>query len=315
MNMVVTEADTMGSDISWSELGQLGKVQLHPWTAAGAVAERLRDADIAIINKAKITSEVLAQCPKLKLICLTATGHDCVDKAATKAKGVSVSNVPEYGAHSVAQFAWSLILELANRVGQHDRAVRAGEWGQAKVFCLWKTPQVELFGKTLGLIGAGRIGTQVAQIALAFGLKVVGLPGPSGKLPPGIEPVSLDELLAQSDIVSLHCPLTDKTKHIINKENLAKMKPGAWLINTARGGLIDDAALKLALGAGKPAFAALDVLITEPPPADHPLLGLPNCLITPHMAWTTAEARRRLMAETVANVRAFVEGKPRNLVG
>lgn len=314
MNIIVTEADTMGSEVSWSDLAQLGRLVLHPWTAPEDVANRLADADVAIINKARIGAELLDRCPRLKLVCLTATGHDCVDKQATSARGVTVCNVPEYGTHSVAQFTWSLILDLANKVGLHDEAVRQGEWCRAKVFCLWKTPQVELAGKTLGLIGSGRIGAQVARIAQAFGLRVVGVPGPSGKMPDGVTPGSLESVLAQADIVSLHCPLTDSTRKIINQKTLALMKPGSWLINTARGGLIDDEALRQALAKGRPGWAAVDVLVPEPPPSDHPLLGLPNCLVTPHMAWTTAEARTRLMRETVENVRAFLAGTPRNTV-
>ena len=315
MNIVVTEALTMGPEISWEPLKAFGNLTIHDSTTPDLVAERLRQADIAVINKARITPAVLEQCASLKLVTLTATGHDCVDKTASKAKGVLVANVPEYGTHTVAQFTWSLILELAHRVGHHGQLSQDGSWSKSPVFCLWRTPQVELAGKTLGLVGVGRIGAQVARIAQAMDLKVIALPGPSGKVPAGVTAVTLDQLLEQSDIISLHCPLNDSNRHLINRETLVKMKPGAWLINTARGGLIDDLALREALISGKPSQAALDVLLTEPPSANHPLFGLPNCLVTPHMAWTTREARQRLMNETTENIRGFLAGKPRNLVG
>ena len=315
MNIVVTEALTMGSEISWEPLKALGNLIIHESTTPDRVAERLKDADIAVINKARITPAVLEQCPSLRLVTLTATGHDCVDKTATRARGVIVANVPEYGTHTVAQFTWSLILELAHRVGAHGQFSQDGLWSKSPVFCLWRTPQVELAGKTLGLVGVGRIGAQVARIAQAMDLNVIAVPGPSGRVPASVTAVSLGQLLEQSDIVSLHCPLNESNRHMINRDTLSKMKPGAWLINTARGGLIDDLALREALVSGKPAQAALDVLVTEPPPADHPLFGLPNCLVTPHMAWTTREARQRLMDETAENIRSFLAGKPRNIVG
>ncbi len=314
MNIVVTEALTMG-EISFEPLRALGNLIIHDATPQALLVDRLQGASIAIINKAKINQAILDQCPTLKMIALTATGHDCVDKKATKGGGVIVANVPEYGTLTVAQFTWALILEIAHRVGDHGALSQTGAWSKSPVFCLWKTPQVELANKTLGLVGVGKIGAQVARIGTAFGLNIIALPGPSGRLPQGISAVSRDQLFAQADIISLHCPLNESNRHLINQETLSKMKPGSWLINTARGGLVDDQALREALLQGRPAQAALDVLITEPPPLDHPLFGLPNCLITPHMAWTTQEARQRLMDETVENIKAYLQGQPRNLVG
>ncbi len=314
MNIVVTEALTM-AEISFDPLRALGNLIIHDSTPPDLLVNRLEGASIAVINKARITQAVLDQCPSLKMVALTATGHDCVDKKATGGRGVFVANVPEYGTHTVSQFTWALILELAHRVGNHGALSQTGAWSKSPVFCLWSTPQVELAGKTLGLVGVGKIGAKVARIGAAFGLKVIALPGPSGRVPQGVISVSWDQLLSQADIISLHCPLNESNRHLINRDTLSKMKYGSWLINTARGGLIDDLALREALLEGKPAQAALDVLVTEPPPADHPLFGLPNCLITPHMAWTTHEARQRLMDETVENIQAFLQGKPRNLVG
>jgi len=260
-----------------------------------------------------LSRETILQLPKLRFIGVLATGFNVVDTTAARERGVPVCNVPAYGTKSVAQLVMALILELAHRTGHHAESVRTGRWSRSPDFCYWDHPLVELDGLTLGIVGYGRIGEAVAQVARAFGMKILAQ-SRSPKKAENVTFVELDTLLRESDIVSLHCPLTPENKGMINTTRLALMKPTAFLINTARGPLVDEPALAAALAGGQIAGAALDVLAIEPPPANHLLFTAPNCLITPHIAWATRAARQRLMETTVANLAAFLAGRPQNVV-
>lgn len=307
MKIVVLDGCTLAADGgSWDDLRPLGEVEVYDRSTATEVAERSRGAAVLITNKARVPAEVIDACPELRLIAVSATGHDCVDVATASRRGVVVSNVPEYGTASVAQFTFALLLELCHRVGPHAEAVRAGEWSSSPDFCFWRTPQVELAGRTMGIVGHGRIGRRVGEIARAFGMEVVAHGRSAG--------VGLDELFARADVISLHCPLTPETAGLVNRERLGLVRPGAVLLNTSRGGLVVEADLAEALNAGRLAGAAVDVVSAEPVRADNPLLSARNCLITPHIAWATREARRRLLSATVANVVAFLGGRPTNVV-
>ncbi len=269
-----------------------------------------------ITNKAPIGPTTIDASTTLQFITVTATGYDCVDVAAARHRGIPVSNVPEYSTDSVAQFVFALLLELCHHVARHDESVRAGEWTRQPDFSLRKSPLIELAGKTMGVVGYGRIGRRVGDLAGAFGMSVVAF-SPSRRSPDGARPVAwcdLDELFERSDVISLHCPLTPQNVGLINRERLSRLKPGAFLINTARGRLIVEEDLAEALAAGKLAGAALDVVSAEPIRPENPLLKAPRCLITPHIAWATEEARRRLMEATVANVAGFLEGRPIHVV-
>ncbi|MBL9169035.1 MAG: D-2-hydroxyacid dehydrogenase [Verrucomicrobiales bacterium] len=316
MKMVILDGFTLNpGDQSWKALEALGECQLYPRTSASQVVERCAGFDILITNKVPISREALSQLPELKYIGVTATGYNIVDVVAARERGVCVTNVPIYGTRSVAQFTFALILELAHHVGAHAVAVSAGEWARCPDFSFWKTPQVELEGRTLGIVGWGRIGRAVGSLAAAFGMRVMVATRHAGQnLEGGAISVSLETLFRESDVVTLHCPLTDSTRNLVNRERLSLMKPGAWLINTSRGPLVDEEALAHALNEGQLGAAALDVLAMEPPRADHPLFQARNCFITPHMAWATLAARRRLMDTVVENVRAFLAGAPRNVV-
>ena len=341
--IVVLDGYTLNpGDLSWEELKELGEVELYDRTPADSVVERSRDADVVLTNKVPLSAETLEKLPKLRYIGVTATGYNVVDVKAARRRGVVVTNVPTYGTKSVAQFTFALLLELCHRVQRHADAVRDGEWSRRKDFSFFVTDQMELDGKTLGVIGLGRIGSQVAAIGRAFGMRVVaagGMPGAAsfarsgartagkagiaapenaGAATPGaageVPRVPLHELLKTADVVSLHCPLTPATAGLMRKETLALMKPTALLVNTARGGLVVDEDLAAALNEGRIAGAALDVISTEPPDPSNPLLTAKNCIITPHMAWTTKEARRRLLEASIENVRCFLQGKPVNVV-
>lgn len=316
MKMVILDGFTLNpGDQSWAALEALGECQFYPRTLASQVVERAAGFEMVITNKVPLSREVLQQLPQLKYIGVTATGYNIVDVVAARERGICVTNVPIYGTRSVAQFTFALLLELAHHVGSHAVAVRGGEWARCPDFSFWQTPQVELEGKTLGIVGWGRIGRAVGALATAFGMKViVATRQPGQTLGGGVNSVDLDTIFRESDVVSLHCPLTDRTRHLVNRERLALMKPGAWLINTSRGPLVDEDALAGALNEGRLGAAALDVLSAEPPRADHPLFPAKNCLITPHMAWATLAARRRLMETVVDNVRAFLAGSPQNVV-
>lgn len=294
-------------DLSWDGLGALGALTVHARTAAADILPRSREAEILLTNKTPLTAETLAQLPRLRFINVLATGHNIVDSAAARARGVPVSNIPAYGTDSVAQHVFALLLELTQRVGAHAAGVREGRWSTNPDWSYWDGNLLELSGLTLGIVGAGRIGQAVARIGEAFGMRVRTIRRTD---PPEVR----DAALRESDVISLHCPLTPDTRHFINARTLALLKPTALLINTGRGPLIDEAALAAALAAGRIAGAGLDVLSSEPPGADNPLLRAPNCLITPHLAWATAAARRRLMGVAVANVRAFLAGQTQNVV-
>ncbi len=303
-------------DLSWEPLRQLGELEVFDRTPADHVAARAAGAEIVLTNKTPLPADVLRQLSELRYIGVLATGYNIVDLEAARRQGIVVCNVPTYGTDSVAQFVFALLLELCHRVQQHADAVRAGEWTKSADWSFWKSPLMELAGKTIGIVGFGRIGRQTAKIADAFGMRVIAH-DVNQTDPPEYENflwASLDDLLRESDVVSLHAPLFPATREMINARSLALMKPTAILINTSRGPLINDCDLGDALNAGRIAGAALDVLSTEPPPADHPLLTAKNCLITPHMAWATTEARRRLMEISVENVRMYLIGKPQNVV-
>jgi glycerate dehydrogenase len=316
VNIVVLDGWTLGADgNSWAALGQFGEVALHDRSTPDEVLERARPADVLITNKAPVPAGVIDQAPRLRFIAVSATGFDCVDVAAARCRGIPVANVPEYGTASVAQFVFALLLELCHHVGLHAEAVRGGEWARSPEFCFWKTPQTELAGKTMGVVGHGRIGRRVGELAHAFGMAVLAH-GRSRATPP-YQPFAwagLDELFARADVISLHCPLTAETAGLVNRQRLRLVKPGALLLNTSRGGLVVEADLAEALDRGEPAGAAVDVVTAEPIRPDNPLLAARNCLITPHIAWATREARRRLLEATVANVANFLAGRPTHVV-
>jgi glycerate dehydrogenase len=302
--------------LPWAGLEQFGQVELHEYSAPEDVASRAAGAAVLIINKTPIRADLIDRLADLRFIAITATGFDCVDIEAARRRGIPVSNVPEYGTDSVAQFVFALALELCHHVVLHDQAVRAGEWTRQPDFSLRKTPLLELTGKTMGIAGFGRIGRRVGELARAFGMTVAAYDPVRA---PGVHEreatwCGLDELFARSDLISLHCPLTPETAGLVNRKRLSLVKPGALLINTARGALVIEKDLAEALNNGQLAGAAVDVVSTEPIRPDNPLLSARNCLITPHIAWATQEARRRLMEATVANVAHFLAGRPTNVV-
>lgn len=316
MKIVVLDGYTLNpGDLSWGGLEKLGECVIYDRTPAELTVDRARDAEIVLTNKVVLDCRNLAELPHLRYIGVLATGYDVVDAPAAAQRGIVVTNVPGYATASVAQMTFALLLELAMHVGRHAAGVREGRWAASKDFCYWEKPLVELEGLTMGLIGLGSIGREAARLASAFGMRVLACDPCPGSVPaPGVKMVSLDELLARSDVVSLHCPLTDQNAGLINADSLRRMKPTAFLINTARGGLVNEKDLADALNAGRIAGAAVDVLSTEPPPADNPLLRARNCLITPHIAWATRSARVRMLAVVVDNVRAFLAGRPANVV-
>ena len=302
-------------DLSWEPLQELGELTVYDRTPTSLVVERAKDADIILINKVLITEEVLSQLPRLKYIGVLATGYNVVDvKAATK-RGIVVTNIPAYSTESVAQMTFAHILNITNRIGHYARQSREGRWSSNPDFCYWDTQLWELSGKTIGIVGLGNIGMRVATIARYFGMDVFAYTSKnSADLPEGIQKTTLDGLFAVSDIVSLHCPLTADTRHLINRESLEKMKEGSILINTGRGPLVDEEAVAEALASGHLGGYGADVMIDEPPSPNNPLLAQRNAFITPHIAWATREARQRLMDICVRNVKAFIEGKRLNAV-
>lgn len=315
MNICVLDGYTLNpGDLSWDELRQLGPCEIHERTPTAKITRRAGDADIVLTNKTPLRRDTLATLPRLKYIGVLATGTNVVDLAAARERNIPVTNIPAYGTRSVAQATMALLLELTNRVGRHSDRVRAGAWTQCEDWCFWDFPLVELDELMLGIVGYGNIGAAVAEMAAAFGMKVI-VHNPSPKpAPPHVTFVDLETLLRTSDVVSLHCPLTTTTQMLLNAERLGWMKSSALLLNTSRGPLVDEGALADALNAGRLAGAGLDVLSSEPPSADNPLLSAKNCLITPHNAWGTRAARARLMKAAVANIRAFLEGNPQNVV-
>ncbi len=315
MNITYLDGYTLNpGDLSWEPLEKLGNFTDYDRTSPEDIVARAADAEVVLSNKVFLSAETLAQLPKLRYIGVTATGYNNVDLAAAQERGIVVTNVRGYSTSAVAQHTFSLLLGLTNHTELHSQSVRAGDWTNAEDWCYWKTPLVEIAGKTIGLLGLGDIGTQVARIALAFGMRVVAHRKSDAPAGEDIKLVGLDELFRESDVVSLHCPLTDETSEIIDAESLAKMKPSAYLINTGRGGLIQEHDLANALNAGKLAGTAVDVLSTEPPKADNPLLTAKNCLITPHVAWAFFESRQRLLQMAADNIAAFQNGQPTNVV-
>ncbi len=302
-------------DLSWEVLKSFGEVTVYDRTPADQVLSRADGCEMVLTNKTPLSRSTLIALPSLKYIGVLATGYDVVDVAAARELGITVTNTPAYGTRSVAQMVFAHLLEICHHVGAHNEAVKEGEWSRRSDYSFWNYPLIELAGKTMGIIGLGRIGQAVAQIALAFGMKVVAVnPDPVPNVHPDIRLTELDDLLHQSDVISLHCPLTEITQGMINKKSLSRMKEGVILINTSRGHLMVEEDLATALKSGKVAAAGLDVLQTEPPPDNHPLFDLPNCFITPHIAWAPIESRIRLMNIAVENIRAFIEGKPLNVV-
>lgn len=316
MKIVILESSAVNpGDLSWDVIRQFGEVTVYDRTQPEDAADRIADAQIVLINKTPITAQLLDACPNLKLICVEATGYNVVDCEAARRRGITVCNVPAYGTDAVAQFTFSLLLELCNRVGHHDDFVHNGGWCRCPDFCYWDTPQMELAGKTIGIIGFGRIGRAVAKIANAFNMRVLAYNRSRCAEGEALGTyVALDDLLAQSDIVSLHCPQTEQTQKLINAQTLSKMKDGAILLNTARGGLVEEEHLAQALCSGKLRGAAMDVVSCEPMKPDNPLLCAPNCIITPHMAWAPIETRQRIIDCTVKNIRAWLDGAPINTV-
>jgi glycerate dehydrogenase len=314
MNIVITDGHTLNpGDLSWKAFDALGQVTYYDRMAAGEVLGRCRHAHVIVANKTPITREVIFGASQLKLVAVTATGYNVVDVAAAKEKGVLVRNVPEYGTHSVAQHSVALLPELANNVGLHAASVRQGDWVRSADWCYARAPIIELKDKILGIVGLGRIGNQAARIAVALGMEVIYHRGEPKEV--RARAAGLEDLFRQSDFISLHCPATPANHQFVNASLLSLMKPSAFLVNTSRGQLIDEAHLAKALEDGVLAGAALDVLSKEPPLADHPLLQVPRCLITPHNAWLSFEARQRIMNTTFQNVKAGLEGKPANVVG
>jgi glycerate dehydrogenase len=316
MKIVVLDGYTLNpGDLSWEGLKALGDCTVYDRTPEDKVIERIGDAEVIFVNKIHITKEILNQ-TNIKYIGVLATGYNVIDIDAAREKGILVSNIPTYGTASVAQMVFALLLEICHHVGAHDIAVKSGEWTQKSDFCFWNYPLIELADKTMGIIGYGRIGQAAGQIAQAFGMKVLAYKQhPNKELESNtMKFVELDELFAASDIISLHCPLVESTKGIINKNNISKMKDGVILINTSRGPLIVEEDLAEALNSGKVYAAGVDVVSIEPIQAENPLLKAKNIFITPHIAWAPIEARRRLMNIAVNNLVTFLKGKPENIV-
>ncbi len=316
MKLVVLDSFTLNpGDLSWDELRSFGECDIHDRTPAAEVVKRAAGAEIVLTNKTVLTREQIFALPALRYIGVLATGHNIVDSAAARERGVPVCNVPAYGTRSVAQMTFALLLELCHRAGHNARTVSEGRWSASPDWCYWDFPLVELEGLTLGIVGFGRIGLAVAELGRVFGMNVVAhTRTPATNAPAWVKFTGLEKLFRESDVISLHCPLTPQTQKLVNAERLAWMKPSAFLLNTSRGPLIDEPALADALNAGRIAGAGLDVLTTEPPPAGNPLFTAKNCIITPHIAWASRSARGRLMKMAMANIRAFLAGKPQNVV-
>ncbi|MCH4551015.1 D-2-hydroxyacid dehydrogenase [Aestuariibaculum lutulentum] len=317
--IVVLDGYTLNpGDLNWEGISQFGDLEVHNRTAFDSkiIIETIGDAEIVFTNKTPLPVDVLKQVPNVKYIGVLATGYNVVDVIKANELGITVTNIPSYGTTAVAQFTMALLLELCHHVGDHNHAVQSGEWTKSVDFCFWNSPLIELEGKTLGIIGFGRIGQATAKMAQAFGLNILAYsrtPKPEFESET-LKFVELDELLAKSDIISLHCPLFEETEGIINKTNINKMKDGVMVINTSRGGLVVEADLAEALNSGKMAGAAIDVVSKEPIAADNPLLKAKNCIITPHIAWATKAARNRLMTTAIDNLESFLNGNPVNVV-
>ena len=316
MKIVILDGHAVNpGDLSWDCLKQFGDVTVYEYTEEHQITHRIGDAEIVMTNKTPLTEDTFARCPNIRLVCVLATGYNVVDCEAARNRGIPVCNVPDYGTAAVAQFTFSLLLEICNAVGHHNDAVHNGDWQNSPYFCFWNTPQMELAGKTLGIIGFGRIGRAVGRIAKAMGMEVIAYN--RSRHPEGEEIgeyVELGTLLARADIISLHCPLTAENAALINKNTIGKMKDGAILLNTARGGLLSEQDVADALRSGKLRYAAVDVVSKEPIDPNNPLLAAPNCIITPHMAWAPIEARQRILDCTVRSIEGYLAGKPVNTV-
>ena len=311
MKIVVLDGYTENpGDLSWAGLEALGDVTVYDHTPFDQTIARIGGAEIILTNKTPITAEVIAACPALKYVGVLATGYNVVDVEAAKARGIVVTNIPTYGTQAVAQFVFALLLEICHHVAHHNQAVQEGRWSNGRDFCFWDYPLIELAGKTMGIIGYGRIGRATAAIAKAFGMQVLAYDAYAE----GPELTTLEEVLAGSDVISLHCPLSKENTGMINADTIAQMKDGVILINTSRGPLINEADLRAALLSGKVAAAAVDVVSTEPIRMDNPLLGLENCFITPHIAWANKESRQRLMDVAVSNLASWLDGNTVNNV-
>lgn len=315
MKIVILDAYAANpGDLSWDEFAALGELTVYDRTAQEDAAARIGDAEVVFINKVRLTDDIFAACPNLKLVSILATGYNVVDLAAAKRRGITVCNVPGYSTRAVVQMTFALLLEICQQVGLHSGAVHTGRWQTCPDFCFWDRPLIELDGKTMGIVGYGAIGSAVGTVAQALGMKLLVTARHEKPVPEGARFVSLPELLAQSDVVSLHCPQTAENARMIDAGALAQMKDGAILLNTARGGLLDEQAVADALRSGKLLAAGMDVVSAEPIRADNPLLTAPNCFLTPHIAWAPLETRRRLQAISAENLRAFLAGKPQNVV-
>jgi len=318
MKIVILDGYTINpGDLSWEGLAALGELTIYDRTekTTQVIAQRIGDADAVFTSKVPVTEEILRRCPNVKFVGALATGYNVIDTEACRARNIPVCNVPAYSTAAVAQTTISLLLELCVRAGHHNSAVKEGRWTACRDFCFWDSPITELDGKTMGIIGFGSIGKAVGTIAKAFGMKVFATgsrPTEEGRAIGTY--VDLDTLLKEADVISLHCPLFPETEHIINRNSIAKMKDGVLILNTSRGPLIDSEALAEALKSGKVGGAGVDVLPIEPPPAEEPLLSAPNCVITPHLAWASLEARARLVDITVKNLQKFLDGTPINVV-
>jgi len=315
MQIVVLDGYTLNpGDMDWAPLRALGECTIYDRTAPDEIVARAATAEVVLTNKVVLSREVLARLPRLRYVGVLATGYNVVDAVAARERGIPVTNVPAYSTASVAQLVFAHLLHLANQVATHDEAVHRGLWSSSPDFCFWLTPQVELAGLALGIVGHGQIGQAVATLGRAFGMTILASTRTPRPATPEVTWVELDELFRRSDVVTLHCPLTAETKHLVNARRLALMKPSAWLINTGRGPLVDEAALAAALQAGQLAGAAVDVLSTEPPPATNSLLTAPHCVLTPHLAWATQAARRRLLNTVIANLAAWQRHAPQHVV-
>ncbi|MGI6367483.1 MAG: D-2-hydroxyacid dehydrogenase [Anaerolineae bacterium] len=316
MKIVVLDGGTLNpGDLTWEGLEALGQTEIYDRTPEELVLERSRDAKVLLVNKVVIGRQHIEQLPKLRFICVLATGYNVIDVDAAREKGIAVANIPTYGTQSVAQMVMAHVLNLTQHVGYHADTVRAGRWSRSDDWCYWDFPMIELHGLTMGVVGYGRIGRNSASVARAFGMKILAYDEfvkDSGE--PDVEMVDFETLLQRSDVVTFHTPLTPQTEGMLNAETLKLMKKTAFVINTSRGPVIDSAALADALNNDRLAGAGLDVLDVEPPPADHPLLTAKNCYVTPHISWATRSARARLMQTAVDNVASYIQGKPQNVV-
>jgi Lactate dehydrogenase and related dehydrogenases len=314
MTIVVLDGFTLNpGDNPWTPLEELGDLRVYDRSTPAEVRERAAEADILITNKTLLSQDIIQNAVRLKFISVLATGYNIVDIVAARQRGIVVSNVPDYGTNTVAQFVMGLLLELCHRIGDHSDVVQTGAWITSKDWAFWSSPQIELYGKTMGIVGFGRIGRRVAALAEAFGMRVIyNTRRPQPDSPQQYR--TLEHLFAESDVVSLHCALTPENTGMVNRTLLERMKSSAFLVNTARGALVDEGDLAAALNTGRIAGAAFDVLTTEPPSADNPLVTARNCIITPHMAWAALEARKRIMKTTVRNVSSFLAGTPVNVV-